>query len=61
MMKRCIKANPEKIRAIMKMRSPQNVKKMQKLTGKVATLNKFLARSSNTCERLFKSLKVADG
>lgn len=32
-MKRDIKANSEKIKAILEIRSPQNVKEVQKLTG----------------------------
>lgn len=59
--KRGIEANLEKIRAIVEIRSLQNMKEVQKFTGKMVALNKFLAMSSDRCETLFKSLKVADG
>lgn len=52
------KGQSKKIRAIMEMRSPKNVKEVRKLTGKVRALNRFLARFSNRCERLFKLLIV---
>lgn len=57
--KRGMEANPEKIRAIIEMQSPKNVKEMQQLTGKVVALNRFLSRSSDKCKKLFKSLKVS--
>lgn len=41
-----------KIKAIVEISSPQIVKEVHKLIGKVATLNRFLARSSDRCERL---------
>jgi hypothetical protein len=34
-----IKANPDKIRAIIQMQAPQNRKEMQKLTGQIVALN----------------------
>ena len=41
---RGIKANTEKIRAVMEIKSPQTVKEVQSLTGKMAVLNRFISR-----------------
>ena len=38
---RGIEANPDKIRAIMEMAPPRNVKEVQSLNGKIAALNRF--------------------
>ena len=43
---RDIKANLDKIRAIIKMAPPKNVKEVQSLNGKVTTLNKFVSRAT---------------
>ena len=40
-----IEANPEKIKAILEIRSPAKVKEVQKLTGCVEVLNWFVARA----------------
>ena len=37
-----IKVNPDKIKAIMEIKSPETVKEAQSLIGKVATLNRFV-------------------
>ena len=39
---RGIEANPDKIRVIMEMTPPRNVKEVQSLNGKVAALNRFM-------------------
>jgi hypothetical protein len=39
-----IKANPNKIRAILQMQPPQNRKEIQKLTGWIATLKRFIVK-----------------
>jgi hypothetical protein len=39
---RGIKANPNKIQAIMDMAPPQSTKDIQRLTGRLATLNRFI-------------------
>ncbi|KAK1664546.1 hypothetical protein QYE76_052705, partial [Lolium multiflorum] len=41
---RGIEANPEKIQAIVTMRKPTKLKEIQQLTGRVATLSRFVAR-----------------
>lgn len=38
-----IEKNPEKIKVIVKMQPPQNIKEIQQLTGRIATLNRFLS------------------
>ena len=54
---RGIEANPEKIRAIMEMTPPRNVKEVQSLNGKVATLNRFVSRAMDKCLPFFRTLK----
>ena len=44
-----IEANPDKIRAIMEMAPPRNVKEVQSLNGKIAALNRFVSRATNKC------------
>ena len=54
---RGIEANPDKIRAIIEMASPKNVKEVQSLNGKVATLNRFMSRAMDKCLPFFCTLK----
>ena len=54
---RGIEANPDKIRAIMEMALPKNIKEVQSLNGKVATLNRFVSRSMDKFLPLFRTLK----
>ena len=56
---RGIEANPEKFQAIINMISPRTVKEVQKLTGRIAALNKFVSRATNKCLMFFKTLKQA--
>ena len=44
---RGIEANPNKIRAIIKMTPPRNVKEVQSLNDKVAMLNQFMSKETN--------------
>ena len=46
---RGIEANSDKIRAIMEMASPRNVKEVQSLNGKIAALNRFVLRATDKC------------
>jgi hypothetical protein len=39
-----IKANPEKINAIVHMKPPRSRKKVQRLIGRITTLNWFMAK-----------------
>ena len=43
---RGIEANPEKIKAILDMKSPQNIKEVQSLTGRVTALNRFVSKAT---------------
>ena len=54
---RGIEANPDKIRAIMEMKPPRNVKEVQSLNGKVAALNRFVSRATDKCLPFFHTLK----
>ena len=50
---RGIEANPDKIRAIMEMTPPRNVKEVQSLNGKIAALNRFVSRATDKCLPFF--------
>lgn len=54
---RGIEANPEKIKALIEMQSPRMVKEVQRLTGRVAALNRFISRSTDKCLPFFKVLR----
>jgi hypothetical protein len=52
-----IKANPEKISAITKMKAPTCIKDVQKLTGCMAALNRFISKLGERGLPFFKLLK----
>ncbi|GJZ38829.1 reverse transcriptase domain-containing protein [Tanacetum coccineum] len=52
-----IRANPEKIKAVMDMPSPRTLKWMQALSGKLAALNRFLSKSAVRSLPFFDTLK----
>ena len=54
---RGIEANPEKINAIMAMDALASIKDVQKLTGCMAALNRFLSRLGERGLPFFKLLK----
>ena len=54
---RGIEANPDKIRAIIEMKPPRNVKEVQSLNGKVAVLNRFVSRATDKCLPFFPHTK----
>ena len=56
---RGIEANLEKVQAIINMVSPWTVKEIQKLTGRIAALNRFVSRATDKCLPFFKTLKQA--
>jgi hypothetical protein len=58
-LQRGIEANPDKIKAILDMQPPKTTKEVQGLTGRVATLNRFVSRSTDKCPPFFKNLKKA--
>lgn len=54
-----IEANLEKVQAIINMASPRTVKEVQKLTRRIAALNRFISRAMDKCLPFFKTLKQA--
>ena len=54
---RGIEANPDKIRAIVEMVPPKNVKEVQNLNSKVAALNRFVSRATDKYLPFFYMLK----
>jgi hypothetical protein len=52
-----IEANPDKVKAIEEMRPPRNLKEMQRLTGCMAALGRFIARSREKALPFFKVMK----
>jgi hypothetical protein len=52
-----IEANPEKIRAIKAMRPPAHIKDVQKLTGSLAALSRFISRLVERALPFFKLLQ----
>ena len=54
---RGIEANPDKCQAIINMRSPGCMKEVQQLTGRMAALSRFLARSGDKRRPYFQCLK----
>ena len=56
---RGIEANPDKIKAILEMEPLKTTKEIQRLTGRVAALNRFISRLTNKCVPFFKTLKKA--
>jgi len=55
-----IKANPDKCEAIMKMRSPTNLKEVQRLVGKLNALARFLPILAEKIKPIVKLLKKID-
>ena len=51
---RGIKANPNKIKAVLSMKSLITVKEVQKLTGCIAAWGRFTSRSVDKCLPFFK-------
>ena len=56
---RGIEANPDKIKAVLDMPSPSGIKEVQRLTGKIAALSRFVSRASDKCQPFFQVLKKA--
>ena len=54
-----IEANPNKIISMIDMRPPSNTKEIQRLTGTIAVLSRFVSRSSDKCQPFFQVLKKA--
>lgn len=52
-----IEANPEKIRAVIEMKSPRTLKDIQSLTRKLAALNLFISRATEKYHVFFKMMR----
>ena len=50
---RGIEVNPDQIKVINNLQPPRNPKKVQKLTGIMATLNRFISRLADRCRHFF--------
>ncbi|KAL0434404.1 UNVERIFIED_CONTAM: Polyprotein P3 [Sesamum latifolium] len=58
---RGIEVNHEKIKAIQEMSHPRTKKEIQKLTGRMAALSRFLSRGAERGLPFFKTLRKVDG
>jgi hypothetical protein len=56
---RGIEANPTKIQAIINMAPPQSTKDVQRLTGRLAALNRFISKSTKQSLPFLKTLHGA--
>ena len=56
---RGIEANPDKIKAVLGMPLPSNIKEVQCLTGRIAALSCFVSKVSDKCQPFFQVLKKA--
>jgi hypothetical protein len=54
-----VEANPSKIKAILRMEPPSTKKGAQRLTGRLASLNRFISRSTERNLSFFEILKSA--
>lgn len=52
-----IEENPAKVKALLDMKSPTNVKQVQILMRRIAALNHFMSKSSHRCKEFFKTIK----
>jgi hypothetical protein len=56
--KRGIQANPQKIKALRWMQPPNNRKEVQCLTGRTASLNRFISKAAERSLPFFKVLRA---
>ena len=54
---RGIEANPYKIKAVLDMPSPSGIKEVQRLTGRIVALSRFVSRASDKCQSFFQDQK----
>ena len=54
---RGIEVNLENVKVILDMVSPKTVKKVQRLTKRVAALNNFVSKATDKCLLFFKVLR----
>ena len=53
---RGIEANPDKVKVVLDMRPPRNVKEVQRLIGCIAALGCFMLKSVDKCQPFFRAL-----
>lgn len=58
---RVIEAIRDRMRVIPNIQSPRNIKEVQKHTGRVAALNRFIFKSSDRCRLFYDVLKKNKG
>ncbi|XP_042467184.1 uncharacterized protein LOC122050335 [Zingiber officinale] len=56
---RGIEANPSKVNALQDMAPPRNLKEVQRLTGRITTLSRFISKSADRSLTFFKILRQA--
>ena len=56
---RGIEANPDKIKVVLDMLPPSNIKDIQRLIGRTVALSPFVSRASDKCWPFFQVLKKA--
>ena len=54
---RGIKVNPDKIKHVLDMLPPSNVKEVQRLTGRIVALSRFVSKASDKCQPFFQVIK----
>ncbi|XP_024009451.1 uncharacterized protein LOC112084535 [Eutrema salsugineum] len=54
---RGIEANPKQIKALIEMPSPRTKREVQRFTGRVAALNRFISRSTDKCLPFYDTLR----
>ena len=56
---RGIEANLDKIKAMLDVPSPSGIKEVQRLTGRISALSRFVSSASDKCQPFFQVLKKA--
>ena len=56
---RGIEANPDKIKVVLDMLPPSNIKEVQRLTGRIVVLSRFVSKANDKCQPFFQVLKKA--
>ena len=54
-----IEANLDKIKVVLDMLPPSNIKDIQHLTGRIVALSRFVSKASDKCQPFFQVLKKA--
>lgn len=56
-----IEMNPKKVKAILKMKALRKIKDVQRLIGRLATLNMFISKATNRFLPFFQAFKFVQG